>query len=220
MAFDAGTLKGYLTMDMSQYSDSLKKADKQNETFGSKIEKNSQKIKAMGVAMTVAGGLILAGLGKASVASREFNKEIANITTLTTPAITNIITLKESIRKLSVDAGKDTKDVAGGAYQVASAFGEAALKGKSLEINVKGAAAGMSTATEAINLTSAVTKGFGDVSDAAQQKVMDLSFITVKLGQTTFPELAASIGHGVRGGSINPVFRYFRGDDKAYQRNE
>lgn len=197
MSFDAGTLKGYLTLDNTAYKNSLNQSQKQTKDFGSVVEKNSAKIKGMGVAMTVAGGAILAGLTKASQGARDFNKQIANITTLTTPAITNVNTLKEKIRDLSVDASKDTSDVAGGAYQVASAFGEAALQGRSLEINVKGAAAGMATTTEAINLTSAVTKGFGDVTDEAQQKVMDLSFVTVKLGQTTFPELAASIGKTV-----------------------
>ena len=41
---------------------------------------------------------------------------------------------------------------------------------------------------------SAVTKGYGDTSAAAVQHSADLAFETVKLGQTTFPELAASIG--------------------------
>lgn len=64
MAFDAGTLKGYLTLDNKQYTDSITKSQKQTNTFGGYIEKNSKKIKGMGVAMSVAGGLIVAGLTK------------------------------------------------------------------------------------------------------------------------------------------------------------
>ena len=44
------------------------------------------------------------------------------------------------------------------------------------------------------NLLSAVTKGYGDTSAEAVQKAADLSFATVRLGQTTFPELAAAMG--------------------------
>jgi TP901 family phage tail tape measure protein len=193
----AGTVLAKMGLDPSGFIAGSEKVKRKNKELEKAIEKQQKKVRALGVAFTVVGGAVLAGFTKASQGAREFNKEIANITTLTTPAITSTSELKESIRRLSVDAAKDTSDVAGGAYEVASAFGEAALQGKSLEINVKGATAGMSSVTEAIKLTSAVTKGFGDTSEKAQQKVMDLSFITVKLGQTTFPELAASIGKTV-----------------------
>ena len=42
-----------------------------------------------------------------------------------------------------------------------------------------------------------MTKGYGDTSSAAFQQVSDLAFQAVKLGQTTFPELAGSIGRVV-----------------------
>lgn len=193
----AGSVLAKLGLDPKGFIAGINTSKRKNKELEKAIEKQQKKVRALGVAFTVVGGAILAGFTKASQGAREFNKEIANITTLTTPAVTNVNELKENIRRLSVDAAKDTSDVAGGAYEVASAFGEAALQGKSLEINVKGATAGMSSVTEAIKLTSAVTKGFGDTSEKAQQKVMDLSFITVKLGQTTFPELAASIGKTV-----------------------
>jgi TP901 family phage tail tape measure protein len=181
--FFAGTLFSLLTLN--------------NTGFNKGITESQQKAQKLGMAMTAVGGLIVAAMVKSTKAATGFNKEMANISTLTTPAITNINTLKESIRTLAVDAGKSTSDVAGGMYQVISAFGEGADVVKSLEINVRGAAAGMATTTEAINLTSAVTKGFGDISSEAQQKVMDLSFLTVKLGQTDFPQLASSIGKTV-----------------------
>lgn len=64
MSFNAGTLEGYLTLDKKQHDDALKESDKKQKTFGSRIEKNSQKIKNMGIAMTAVGGVIVAGLGK------------------------------------------------------------------------------------------------------------------------------------------------------------
>ena len=72
--------------------------------------------------------------------------------------------------------------------------GDSADSSESLRLAAKSAKAGIAETTDAINLISAVTKGYGDTSIAAQQKVSDFAFETVKLGQTTFPELAASMG--------------------------
>jgi len=58
---------------------------------------------------------------------------------------------------------------------------------KVLEINSKAAAGGVATTRDAIDLTSAVTKAYGDTSAAAVQGVSDLALETVRLGQTTFP---------------------------------
>ena len=214
MPFDAGTLQAKIALDDKQFSTGITGAGKKVDTLTGKIEKNAQKLKAIGKGFTVAGGLITAGMTAGVLAANAFNKSIAEITTLTTPAITNVENLKEKVRALAIIAAKDTEDIAGGAYEVASAFGEVALSGKILDINVRGAAAGMSTTKEAIKLTSAVTKAYGDTSEKAVQKVMDLSFQTVTLGQTTFPELAASIGRTTplmvaMGGNVEELFAGF-----------
>ena len=79
-------------------------------------------------------------------------------------------------------------------YQVVSAFGDVDDASSILETAAKSAAAGNATTTDSVNLLSAVTKGYGDISAEAVQKAADLSFATVRLGQTSFPELASSIG--------------------------
>ena len=84
-----------------------------------------------------------------------------------------------------------------GLYQVISATGLTDDTLANLETNARAAAAGLATTEEAIALTSAVTKGYGDTSAAATQKAADLALKTVQMGQTTFPELAASIGRVV-----------------------
>ena len=63
-----------------------------------------------------------------------------------------------------------------------------------LRINSEAAAAGVATTEDAIALTSAVTKAYGDTPAAAVQQASDLALVTVRLGQTSFPELAAAIG--------------------------
>jgi TP901 family phage tail tape measure protein len=110
MAFDAGTLKGYLTLDNKGYTTALNKSQKQTDTFGGYIEKNSAKIKKMGIVMTAAGGLIVAGLGK---------------------MISSATKLGDTFNKMSIRTGASTK--------MLSALRFAAQQsGASLEIVEKG----------------------------------------------------------------------------------
>ena len=128
----------------------------------------------------------------------EFQSQLQNVATLLDGTKDQVQQRTNEISKeilnISNSTGMATADLTDGMYQVVSAFGDSAESAKVLEIAAKSAAAGNATTTESINLLSAVTKGYGDTSAAAQQKAADLAFETVKLGQTTFPELAASIG--------------------------
>ncbi len=100
----------------------------------------------------------------------------------------------KQVLEVSNRTGVATDNLTDGMYQVISAFGDSADAASQLEVAAKAAAAGNATTTDSINLLSAVTKGYGDTSAAAVQKAADLSFATVRLGQTSFPELAASMG--------------------------
>lgn len=105
--------------------------------------------------------------------------------------------MSTDLKKISIDTGASLSDLSAGLYDVVSAFGEGEENVKQLEIASKAAKAGAATTSDSVALLSAVTKGYGDTSAEAMQKASDLAFQTVKLGQTTFPELAASIGQVV-----------------------
>lgn len=64
MSFFAGDLKATISADNKGFTTAINQSQKQVNTFGGFVEKNSAKIKGMGIAMTAAGGLIVAGLGK------------------------------------------------------------------------------------------------------------------------------------------------------------
>lgn len=132
--------------------------------------------------------------------STDMNASLANISTL---GINNedLLKIKPAIQEIAVAVGKNTTDISDGAYQVISAFGYTNDTLKITEINAKAAAAGLATTEESINLTSLVTKGYGDTSAEANQKVADLAFTAVRLGQTTFPDLASSVGSVVASSS-------------------
>lgn len=124
-----------------------------------------------------------------------FEKQMSNVATLLDGDVKKrVAELGDSLLNVSDDCGVVSSDLTDGLYQVISAFGDNEETIKRLEIAAKAAKAGNATTTESINMLSAVTKGYGDTSAAAMKKAADLSFQTVKLGQTSFPELAASMG--------------------------
>lgn len=159
------------------------------------LQSVGSKMQSVGKSLTAGFTLpMLAMAGAAVKASVDFNRSMANVATLIPGNTKRIAELKKGVQDLSVEMGSTTSDMTGGLYQVISAFGDTADTMAVLEVNAKAAKGGLASVTDAINLTSAVTKGYGDTSAAAVEKAADLALLTVRLGQTTFPELAGSIG--------------------------
>jgi TP901 family phage tail tape measure protein len=167
------------------------------EQMSSKMRKIGAGMSTVGKAMTAGITLPVLGAGIAAMKfSNDLNAAMANVQSLGL-STKRVQELKANIQDLAVKTGKSTVLISQGLYDMISAFGDSADTAKLLEINVKASAAGLSTVQDAIALTSAVSKGYGDTSAKAVQKVSDLAFQTVKLGQTTFPELAQSMGRVV-----------------------
>lgn len=163
--------------------------------FGNGLAAGGDRAARIGDKLTLGVTLPLVGLGAAAFsASKQFNNGMANIATLIPGNTARVNELKTGIRDLSVEVGKSTSDMSDGMFQVISAFGDSAESLDLLNINARAAAAGQATTTEAINLTSAVTKGYGDTSQEAVRKASDLALLAVRMGQTDFPQLAGSIG--------------------------
>lgn len=147
----------------------------------------------------VAAATAVATLGTAAVKSAaEYEAQLANVSTLLTGTEAEVAArtaeIGDQVLEISNRTGVATADLTDGMYQVVSAFGDSADAAAILETAAKSAAAGNATTTDSINLLSAVTKGYGDTSAAAVQQAADLAFATVRLGQTSFPELAAGMG--------------------------
>ena len=154
----------------------------------------------------VATGAVLAGatiaavaFGKTSLdAAAKFETGMSNIATLldgdTATVNKRIAEMGDDIMGVAKKTGVATDDLSNGMYQIVSALGDSKDATSQLEVAAKAAKAGGATTVDAINLLSAVTKGYGDTSGEAWSKASDLAFQTVKLGQTSFPELASSMG--------------------------
>lgn len=124
-----------------------------------------------------------------------FNDELAGIGTLIPGQEDRLQSLQGTIGNVASSVGKDMSDIAQGTFMVISAFGD--MEGQTearLQAVARAAVAGRTSTEGALSLLSAVTKGYGDTSAEALTKASDLAFMTNVLGQTSFPELAASIG--------------------------
>lgn len=170
-------------------------ADKSMAAMGA----TAKKVGKVAAAAAAAAATAMVTLGTAAIKNAmEYETQLANVSTLLTGTDAEIAArtaqIGDQILEVSNRTGVATADLTDGMYQVVSAFGDSADAADILETAAKSAAAGNATTTDSINLLSAVTKGYGDTSAAAVQKAADLSFATVRLGQTSFPELAASMG--------------------------
>jgi len=146
----------------------------------------------VGLRAGVTAPLVALGVS-AFKAGEALDRSMANVQSLGV-AQARVGEIKKEIQDLAIETGISTDILAAGSYQVVSAYGDSAESSKMLGDNARLAAAGLATVTDSINLTSAVMKGYNNVSDEANQKISDLAMQTVNYGQTTLPELANSMG--------------------------
>ena len=169
------------------------------------VAEANKKFSGIKAGVAVAGAAIAGAttaavaFGKTSLdAAAKFETGMSNIATLldgdTATVNKRIAEMGDDIMGVAKKTGLATDDLSNGMYQIVSALGDSADATSQLEVAAKAAKAGGATTVDAINLLSAVTKGYGDTSGEAWSKASDLAFQTVKLGQTSFPELAASLG--------------------------
>jgi TP901 family phage tail tape measure protein len=123
------------------------------------------------------------------------------------------------VRDFAKQFGIATDEAVAGLYNSLSAGIEREDVFDFMETAQQAATAGVTDLTSSIGLLTAVTKGYGDTSVEFTRKASDLAFTTVKLGQTTFGELASSIGEnvplaetlGIRVEELNAVYATLTG---------
>ena len=104
-----------------------------------------------------------------------------------------IMVFRDEIIDTANRTGQSFNDLTDGLYQSISAFQDGEDAVDRFNIAVNAGIAGAATTSDSVALLSAVTRAYGDTSADALQSVSDLAFETVRLGQTTFPQLASAI---------------------------
>jgi hypothetical protein len=182
-----GSLIIRLAADTSDFNNNLKNAE-------GRLAQTANAMDSTGRTMTASVSAPLLGIGAAAItASTQMNEGLANVASLGI-ATDRVLEFKGAMQDMAIEVGKSTEDLSTGVYEVIGTFGDTSETLDVLKINAKAAAAGLATTQDAIKLTSAVTKAYGDTSADAIQKTADLAFQTVNLGVTSFPELAKNMG--------------------------
>lgn len=161
------------------------------------IDKTGRQMQSAGKAILGITAPIAAFGGSAFKMSSDFNKSMASVEVMISRVATeggkDIKALKKDVLDLSSSTGKSAQEIAEGMFQVISTFGNTAEASSQLNVATKAALAGGATVSETIGLLGVVSKNFGETSAEAQQKIVDLAFVTNELGVTTFQELAQSM---------------------------
>lgn len=160
-----------------------------------KARKVGQAIASVGRTLTAAVTLPAIGIGVASLKmSRDLNKSLADVATLIPGQAKKLQGFRKEVLKMSVDFATGTDILSAGLYQTISAVGDTSDVMDILSISTRAAKAGVAEVKDSVNLLTKVSTAYGDTSKEMIQHVSDLSFLAVKLGVTTFPEMAASMG--------------------------
>jgi len=144
------------------------------------------------------GGLIaLAAAGYAVIKAfnrySEFSQRMAEVNTLIEVSKEQFASLGDEIRAMTKEIPQTASELAAAQYDILSA-GVALEKSVGvLEKSAKAAVAGVTDTKTAANAGIAVINAYGKSIDELDE-TYDILFKTVKLGVTTFPQLAHSIG--------------------------
>jgi len=190
-------IKIRIILEGSQFRDETKKVETAAKRLESLIDFSFRGIKEKATAVSFAFNQIQQSVATAAriieaplTVITRFETGMANIASLGVP---NIEALQNAVLETSRVVPAALDDLANGMYQVVSAGVDAANQVSVLELSAKAARAGLAQTTDALNISSNFIKAYNR-EWSETEAVLDKVFQTVNLGQTTFPELAASVG--------------------------
>lgn len=155
---------------------------------------------------------IVTALKSSTQAAMEFEDQMADVGTLLDGNVKEKLgNYSEQVKQTAIATGISTEQLNRGLYETISALGESADTYDIFQKAAENARGGNADVQNVVKFLSATMKGYGDVSAETAQKVSDLGFQTVKLGQTSFPELAQNMGDvvplaGAMGANMESVF--------------
>jgi TP901 family phage tail tape measure protein len=194
MALTGKNIDLVLGLKLNEFFRANKRATAAYSKTKGAIEKKPIRIKSDGAKQLLTRltqiGAAYIGIRKVFTDLTTSQTNLANIASL---GVDNIEEIADGIQQIGQDVPVALHDIEEGMYQVVSAGVATADQIDVLRLSAQAAKAGLAETNDALNLGAAVIKGYG-LEFSEFETVMDQAFQTVKLGQTTFPELASSIG--------------------------
>jgi TP901 family phage tail tape measure protein len=148
------------------------------------------RIREAGLAIAAIGTAIIAPFLLAAKAAGEFQTQIAEISTLTDPAVASNEDLRKSVIELSDEFGKDRADIAAALYQAISRGAQAGAEANGvLRASLLLSKAGLVSVESATNGLTSILNAFNlEMGEASA--VSDSLFAAVRGGATTVEEMS------------------------------
>ncbi len=210
MDLKVGTISASVALVLAPLKAGLAEAKSNVRAFSTSLKGDLESVEARSAQMSakvkssintvsnsfLAGGTAIAvGLGAASKASLDFEKELANVDSIAKLTGEQMKDLHDDVLKLASDSKirQGPVDLAKALYDINSSGFSGAAALDILKQSAYGASAGMTTtATSARAITAVLNSGISGINGA--KEAIDVLFREVDLGVNTFEGLANSIG--------------------------
>lgn len=209
---DVGSAVAYLLLDKKGFSNGLKSAGSELNTFKDKTSTAVDKFTAVGSSLTSVGmgmskavTLPLIGAGAALGAMGiQFEDAMAKVSTIADTTQVPLSELETAIMKLSDETGIAAADIADNVYNAISAGQETGDAVAFVENATKLATAGFTDSAAALDVLTTTLNAYGLESEEVS-RVSDVLITTQNLGKTTVDELASSMGKIIPTAQANGV---------------
>ena len=192
------------TPTLNKVSQSLVEHEKTNKRTIKTISKTGETITGIGAKISLLSAPLAAAAAEGLKLSSSFQDGMAKISTLVDTSVTDMTKLAQGVRKVSDETGMSVTDLAEAEYQALSASVDVGHVTEFLEVAAKGARAGFTSTTTAIDGLTTVINSY-KMSAADAGKVMDEFLMTQNLGKTTVDALAQGIGQVATNASLAGV---------------
>ena len=173
--------------------DSVSKSNAEFDRMKHKIQDVSANLEKIGKTATMAGGALLAMSAVNLKNAADFEKGMANVSTLIDTNIENFGAMKNEVLEIAKRTPVALDGLTSALYDIRSAGIEADSQFKVLEKSAQLGITGLGSTSEAVDLVTSSLNAFQLKGEKAD-KVYDTIFKTVKFGKTTISGIAQGFG--------------------------
>ena len=173
--------------------DSVSKSNAEFDRMKHKIQDVSANLEKIGKTATMAGGALLAMSAVNLKNAADFEKGMANVSTLIDTNIENFGAMKNEVLEIAKRTPVALDGLTSALYDIRSAGIEADNQFKVLEKSAQLGITGLGSTSEAVDLVTSSLNAFQLKGEKAD-KVYDTIFKTVKFGKTTISGIAQGFG--------------------------
>jgi len=190
--FDAGSLIARLKLDKKQFDLMIKQAEDSVKKLSTRL--SNLNFSLGGRKFFVAGAAMSTTLGLLTKKAADFEAELAQVSTMLDEGTMPLMKKYEKgLETLSIQFGESTKTLSEGLYNILSASIAPEKALDTLAVAARAATAGITDTGTAAKAIVTILNSYGLGAEKAAM-ISDELFGIVKRGQTTFAELAPTIG--------------------------